>query len=71
LLAEVYIELTGGRQRGLSLAVEATSSIARYEMRADRAVRPILVSEEEEARHAEFLVQIKNPIWQSAVGGNA
>jgi DNA polymerase III subunit epsilon len=72
LLAEVYIELTGGRQRGLSLAVEAaTSAIARYEMRADRAVRPILVSEEEEARHTAFLAQIKNPIWQTAAGENA
>ncbi|WP_158801998.1 MULTISPECIES: DNA polymerase III subunit epsilon [unclassified Acidisoma] len=71
LLAEVYIELTGGRQRGLSLAVEAAAaSVARYEMRADRAVRPILVSEEEEARHAAFVAQIKNPIWQATATAN-
>jgi DNA polymerase III subunit epsilon len=71
LLAEVYIELTGGRQRGLSLAVKAaTASIARYGMRADRVVRPILVSEEEEARHAAFLAQIKNPIWQTTAAAH-
>ncbi len=64
LLAEVYIELTGGRQRGLSLAVSAdTFAIATYEARPDRTIRHIAVSEAELARHARFLERVKNPIW--------
>ncbi|HTI03136.1 MAG TPA: DNA polymerase III subunit epsilon [Acidisoma sp.] len=64
LLAEVYIELTGGRQRGLSLAVSETGdAIAQYEAVAERRPRPILVSPEEAARHAAFLAQLKDPIW--------
>jgi DNA polymerase-3 subunit epsilon len=64
LLAEVYIELTGGRQRGLSLAAsEETFTIATYEARPDRTIRHIGVSEEEQARHAKFLERVKNPIW--------
>ncbi len=64
LLAEVYIELTGGRQRGLSLAVSAdTFAIATYESRPDRTIRHIAVSEEELARHAKFLERVRNPIW--------
>jgi DNA polymerase-3 subunit epsilon len=64
LLAEVYIELTGGRQRGLSLAVSAdTFAIATYEARPDRTIRHIVVSEAELARHARFLERVKNPIW--------
>lgn len=66
LLAEVYIELTGGRQRGLSLAVSTeTFTIAHYETRPDRAIRHIQVSEEELARHAAFLDRLKNPIWRA------
>jgi DNA polymerase III subunit epsilon len=64
LLAEVYIELTGGRQRGLSLAVSDTGgAIAQYEAVAERQPRPILVSDEETARHTAFLARLKNPIW--------
>jgi DNA polymerase-3 subunit epsilon len=64
LLAEVYIELTGGRQRGLSLAVSAeTFAIATYEARPDRTIRHIAVSDEELARHAKFLERVRNPIW--------
>jgi DNA polymerase III subunit epsilon len=64
LLAAVYIELTGGRQRGLSLAVSAeTFAIASYEARPDRVIRHIAVSDAELARHAKFLERIKNPIW--------
>jgi DNA polymerase-3 subunit epsilon len=64
LLAEVYIELTGGRQRGLSLAVSAdTFAVAQYEASADRTIRRVAVSDEERARHAKFLERVKNPIW--------
>ncbi len=64
LLAEVYIELTGGRQRGLSLAVdESTSTVAQYEARSERMLRPVMVSAAEEERHAQFIQRLKNPIW--------
>jgi DNA polymerase-3 subunit epsilon len=77
LLAEVYIELTGGRQRGLSLAVSAeTFAVAQYEARPDRTIRHMAVSEAELARHAKFLERVKNPIWlanaaQAAAGPSA
>jgi DNA polymerase-3 subunit epsilon len=64
LLAEVYIELTGGRQRGLSLTVSAeTFAVATYEARPDRTIRHIAVSADELARHTAFLERVKNPIW--------
>lgn len=64
LLAEVYIELTGGRQRGLSLAVEAGGqTVAHYEARAERMIRPIMVSPADAERHAAFIQKLKNPIW--------
>jgi DNA polymerase-3 subunit epsilon len=64
LLAEVYIELTGGRQRGLSLAVSAeTFAITTYEARPGRTIRHIAVSAEELARHTTFLERVKNAIW--------
>lgn len=64
LLAEVYIELTGGRQRGLSLAVEmAAAPVAQYEAAGGRMVRPIVVTPEEMAQHETFIRRLKNPIW--------
>jgi DNA polymerase-3 subunit epsilon len=64
LLAEVYIELTGGRQRGLSLAASVEAfTVATYEARPDRTIRHVAVSEAELARHAAFLERIKAPIW--------
>lgn len=66
LLAEVYIELTGGRQRGLSLAASqdgGTVLHAQYEAPATRTPRPIAVTEAEAARHTAFLGRLKDPIW--------
>ncbi|HEX3982616.1 MAG TPA: DNA polymerase III subunit epsilon [Acidisoma sp.] len=64
LLAEVYIELTGGRQRGLSLAVEdGAVTVAEYEATSNRTLRPIPISAEDEERHARFIQRLKNPIW--------
>jgi DNA polymerase-3 subunit epsilon len=69
LLAEVYIELTGGRQRGLSLAVSAeTFAITTYEARPGRTIRHIAVSAEELARHTTFLGRVKNAIWLTSAG---
>ena len=64
LLADVYVELTGGRQRGLSLATESGgTSVAVYVHTGPRTPRPIEPSEAELAAHAAFLERIKEPIW--------
>jgi DNA polymerase III subunit epsilon len=63
LLAEVYIELTGGRQRGLVLETEQTIVFAQYDAPVGRVVRPIEVSAEQVAAHAEFVAKLKEPIW--------
>lgn len=64
LLADVYVELTGGRQRGLSLATEsARLSVAVYEHAGPRT--PVLVqpSDDERAAHATMLGKLKEPLW--------
>jgi len=72
LLAQVYVELTGGRQIGLTLVAElvedaAGSAAAEAVLAAApvpvRPARPHAPSEEELARHAAFLAKIKDPIW--------
>jgi DNA polymerase III subunit epsilon len=72
LLAQVYVELTGGRQIGLGLvaeqtAVTATSNVtALRAARADRPVRPPrphAATPEEIERHSAFIAGIENEIW--------
>ncbi|HEX2941815.1 MAG TPA: DNA polymerase III subunit epsilon [Rhodopila sp.] len=64
LLAEVYVELTGGRQRGLSLAAEnGRAPVAVYVHTGPRTPRPIEPTEAELAAHAAFLQRIKEPVW--------
>ncbi|QDP19553.1 DNA polymerase III subunit epsilon [Sphingomonas xanthus] len=68
LLAQVYIELTGGRQIGLGLvadtpAVSADVTIIRAEPRPVRPARPHQPSNEEVARHRAFVAKIANPLW--------
>jgi DNA polymerase-3 subunit epsilon len=63
LLADVYVELTGGRQRGLVLETEQGLAFARYERAGTRVPRVMVVSPEALAAHAEFLKKIKEPIW--------
>lgn len=71
LLAQVYVELTGGRQIGLTLVAEpvavetvVTMEIADAPVTASvRPPRSHAPSAEELARHAAFLDKIKDPIW--------
>lgn len=67
LLSEVYVELTGGRQRGLSLATEEQTSlqIATYAAEGPRIPRPIAPNEGERAAHAAFLGKLKSPLWNT------
>lgn len=74
LLAQVYVELTGGRQIGLELAAQAdTASVAESSgstpVDCTAASKPYLearphhASEQELARHSEFVAGIKEAIW--------
>lgn len=76
LLAEVYLELMGGRQTGLDLAAEtaakgdsdnetSTRSTAPTSNRPFREPRPHAPSEPEAAAHAKFLEKLKDPIWSA------
>ncbi len=69
LLAEVYLELLGGRQHGLGLAAETKKSAQAVHKkiqakRVRREPRPYAPSAEELAAHAVFLEKIKEPIWK-------
>jgi DNA polymerase-3 subunit epsilon len=66
LLAEVYVELLGGRQPGLDFAVVDTSGatyIATIEDRPVRPPRPHAASPEELAAHRALLATIASPLW--------
>ena len=73
LLAQVYVELKGGRQIGLELAREATaapqsrtaeaSPVRQAPVRPRREPRPHAASAAELARHREFMAGIESPLW--------
>jgi DNA polymerase-3 subunit epsilon len=71
LLAQVYVELTGGRQIGLSLLAETARSderpsgepIFRPAQRPVRPARPHAASLDELAAHAQFVERMKDPLW--------
>ena len=69
LLAQVYVELTGGRQIGLLLAADNTDGAVAVmpglalRQRIFRPARPHRASEAELAAHAAFLETLKSPLW--------
>jgi DNA polymerase-3 subunit epsilon len=64
LLADVYVELTGGRQRGLSLVAEDGGTDATvYVLRGTRSPRPIVPAAAELAAHAAFVARLRDPLW--------
>jgi DNA polymerase III subunit epsilon len=71
LLAHLYIELTGGRQIGLSLvddaAAKAAASAASENTiktpRNYREARPHAATDDELARHRDFIAKIKDALW--------
>lgn len=68
LLAQVYVELMGGRQIGLGLVSEAVLAITPVQTQIASVVRPARVfsaSEAELAAHAAFMGRVKNSIWGS------
>lgn len=67
LLAQVYVELTGGRQIGLGLVAETAPdqmpAMADASERKDRPVRHFSPSPAELAAHARFVETISEPLW--------
>ncbi|PMU31338.1 DNA polymerase III subunit epsilon, partial [Pseudomonas sp. FW305-47B] len=69
LLAQVYVELTGGRQIGLTLVSDAPAemAVARPAVASmARPLRPFAPSEDELARHRDFVAGISNALWGEA-----
>lgn len=71
LLAQVYVELTGGLQIGLELAGQADAVRSQAQVfhpalarqRPVRPARPHAASPEELARHRAFLATLTEPLW--------
>jgi DNA polymerase III subunit epsilon len=74
LLAQLYVELTGGRQIGLELASDAMASAVMQQQNsvfrvggssAARAPRPHSASHDERERHRAFIERLTDPVWLS------
>ena len=69
LLAQVYVELTGGRQIGLGLVAD-TGTVAMQAtagpitVREPRPARPHAALAEELERHRAFIAKLVNPLWE-------
>ncbi|MGE5063440.1 MAG: DNA polymerase III subunit epsilon [Myxococcales bacterium] len=75
LLAQVYVELTGGRQIGLGLVadsgtVSVTESQRPVVVRELRPARPHFAAAEELERHRAFIARLVNPLWERFAGAN-
>jgi DNA polymerase III subunit epsilon len=73
LLAQVYVELTGGRQIGLGLvadtrAVDSTAGVMTMRLRERREARPHAAAFEELERHRAFIARLVNPLWARFAG---
>jgi DNA polymerase III subunit epsilon len=67
LLADVYLELMGGRQRGLLLATEKPEAeLVVYTYAGERLPRRIVPSTAELGVHTAFLERLKDPVWLRA-----
>ena len=69
LLAQVYVELTGGRQIGLGLVADAGTvrvpqSSHPVTVREPRPARPHSALAEELERHRAFIAKLVNPLWE-------
>lgn len=68
LLAEVYLELVGGREPGLGLASNGKVEKSDVTVKTDRIARPArphAPSPQELSSHVQFLETIKDPVWKT------
>ncbi len=67
LLADVYLELMGGRQENMALHHAAMAEQAARDAQnlSHFPVRSFPANEEELAAHGAFLAKLKNPLWKS------
>ena len=67
ILAEVYLELLGGRQQGLSLAAQTKSDQTTIQTDWSPPPRPRTlaprVADHETTAHEAFVAELKDPIW--------
>lgn len=64
LLAEVYVELTGGRQVSFNISNKLTESVEYSVSKAEKHnVVVIKPTKEELEKHKEFLAKILSPLW--------
>lgn len=64
LLSQVYIELTGGRQHGLTLVAAGQGSTQHvYSWSGERQPVAIVPDAAQLAAHAAFLARLKDPVW--------
>lgn len=76
LLAAVYLELIGGRQKKFSFGTEQTTAIheitptteasPQLSRRKQRPARSFTLSEEEKKAHEELVAKLKDPLWKAA-----
>jgi DNA polymerase-3 subunit epsilon len=70
LLAQVYVELTGGRQIGLELAAEVQQTViavAAFQPRhgSFRPARPHCATADELEKHKAFVGTLNSPLWHN------
>ncbi len=64
LLAQVYLELMGGKQPGFALAQQVAAPVVSVGgLTRARVPRPIQPSAAEMEAHAAFLTKVKDPLW--------
>ena len=68
LLAQVYVELTGGRQIGLGLVADTERIVSApsgptVTVREQRPARPHFAQPDELERHRAFIAQMSDPLW--------
>ena len=63
LLADVYIELIGGKEPTLGLSAKKTNTVAEDTTRVYQKPRSFPVTEEESELHRAFVKTLINPIW--------
>ena len=72
ILAEVYIELIGGKQTTLGLGTVVVGAVAGLAVAIERPVRlrPLAprLTEEERAAHEAFVMKLKGPLWRGYLG---